>query len=1351
MIALENSEPLTTPPESDEVFVLPASIGQERFWALDRLNPGNPTWSVPVRFRLQGPLDPALLKRAFNRIIQRHEILRTTFTVADGQPAQVVKPSLEIDVPVVDLRQLPKPERDAELDRLSFKEARWRFDLAAGPLFRATLLRVEDNEHVMLVTPHHSVIDYISIGLLSNELGLIYEAYTRGVEPVLPELTIQYGDYAVWQREQAQSPAVQKELAYWKEHLKDLPLLDVPTDHPRQASPTYEATITSILLPVALTDAIREIGNRESATFFNTVLAALGVLMHQYTGQTDFGAATQVSGRTSVELEPVIGPFINNIVLRLDLSGDPTFPQFLDRVQEIGLQSIANQNVRFEQVLKDLRPAEYPSHHSLFRLNFICQRDPVKPQEFAGIKLTVIPSKSQGALYDLHVFLVLRNEGWRLACEYNTDLYDASTITRLLGDFKQLMENIVQNPNRAISQFPLSEGAVQSRQKARAAATSAQLGVGRSSDARPEARSLGAAAAVAPALVSAGVGDASENPPNEKHPKEPAAPQSFALLASVAQRRFYTLEEILPGNPALHMRACVRLTGKISIPDLDRSLQLLIERHETLRTTFEKDGDKLVQIVHPAGTIQLPVTALDSAPGTNRAEANRPGSNPDEKLWAAIREEASAPIDLASGPIVRARLFRLGPDDHVLQITTHHIIVDGWSQNVIQQDLWKTYEALSNGQTPELSPLPVQYGDFAHWQEEWLKSEAAAEQIAYWEKQLALPLPVLEFPTDRLPSNRPASHAAMETLLLPQDLTQALKDLSRAEGVTLFTVLLAGYAALLCRCANQDEVLVGSPVANRRPETEGLIGPFASPITLRLNLEGNPTLKELLARVRDVTLDALNHADVPFETLLDKLAVRSVHGRNPLSQCYFFYQLAFLRPRELDQLTVSPLPDFGLGTHFELQMGLLERREGIRAQLEYNPDLFDAATIRLLLEDYRKVLEHLRDTPEANLHQLQVSRRRTSVRETLAELPSTTGETSQLRPADETEKKLQKIWESLLGVAPVGLNQDYFELGGNSILAVRLFASIADEFHRKLPLSILFEAPTVAQLARHLRQRDSDQHWSSLVTIQPKGSRPPFFCIHGGGGNVLIYRDLSMHLGPDQPFYGLQAQGLDGEQPCLDTIEDMASLYVRDIRKVQPHGPYYLGGYCMGGTVAYEIAQQLRAQGEEVALLALFDTMNWCSIPPDNAFRKLRQFWQRFEYHCKNFLLLDASEKAQFFGEKLKVLRSRTQIWKGIVLNALSGGNTHHKSQSRLLGEMWQINDRACVVYQAKPYDGVVTDFRPMRQYAKYRPAENDWNRLALGGLEIMTLPVYPAGMLLEPFVKHLAEALKTTISRAIR
>jgi thioesterase domain-containing protein/non-ribosomal peptide synthetase component F len=1291
--------------------------------------PGNPTWSVPVRFRLQGQLDPALLERAFNQIVQRHEVLRTRFTVVDGQPAQVIKSSLEIEVPVVDLRHFAKQERDAEVDRLSFNEARWRFDLAAGPLFRVTLLRVEDNEHIMLVTPHHSVIDYLSIGLISNELGTLYEAYSRNVDPVLPELTIQYGDYAVWQREQSVAPAVQKELAYWKEQLKDLPLLDVPTDKPRQAFPTFEATITSLLLPVALTDAVREIGSRESATFFNSMLAGLGVLMYQYTGQTDFGVATQVAGRNSVELESVIGPFINTVVLRLDLSGNPTFPQLMGRVQEVGLQSIANQNVRYEQVLKELRPGDYPSHHTLFRLNFICQRDPVRAQEFAGIKLTVIPSKSQGALYDLHVFLVLRNEGWRLACEYNTDLYEAATITRLLADFKTLLENIVQDPNRPLSSFPVSEGASLARQKRPANAAPANSNSGGAA-ASSTPRSLGAAAvAAAPAVAVSEV----DNGPAASGA---TASESFGLPASVAQRRFFALEEIVPGNPALHMRACVRLTGEVSLSHLERSLRLLVDRHESLRTTFQKEGEELVQIIRSSQSIDLPVTSLELVVAASR----------EQKLWEAIRAEASAPFDLAEGPLLRARLIRLAPEEHVLILTSHHIIVDGFSQNVMQRDLWTIYEATSRGQAPSLPPLTVQYGDFAHWQEEWLKSDGANEELEFWKTQLKPPLPVLNFPTDRPPKNRPASRGAMETLLLPEDLTRSMKELGQSESTTVFTVLLTGYAALLCRYAEQEEIVIGSPVANRKPETEGLIGPFASPVTLRLNLAGDPTLKELLARVRDVTLDALNHAELPFEVLMEYLDVRSVRGRNPLSQCYFFYQLAFLRPRELDRLTVSPLPDFGLGTHFELQMGLLDRREGLRAQLEYNPDLFDAATIRQVLEDYRKVLELMRDVPEVRLHELKISRTAPRARPSEPALK----EAEPHRAANPTERKLQRIWESLLSTSPIGLNQNYFELGGTSILAVRLFAQIAKEFQRKLPLSILFEAQTVAQLAEVLRTDDASSDWSPLVAIQPNGSRPPFFCIHGGGGNVLIYRDLSRHLGSDQPFYGLQAQGLDGERPCLTTIEEMASLYVNEIRRIQPHGPYHLGGYCMGGTVAYEMAQQLKAQGEKVALLALFDTMNWCNIPSDNAWRKVRHLGQRVRFHGKNFLLLNAGEKKKFFDEKVKVLRSRSKIWKGLMFGRFLAKESGNKPESVVLAEMWQINDRASVVYQAKPYEGVVTDFCPMRQYAKYRPAEGDWSRLARG-YEVLTLPVYPAGMLLEPFVKHLANALQVAISRTLR
>jgi phthiocerol/phenolphthiocerol synthesis type-I polyketide synthase E len=358
--------------------------------------------------------------------------------------------------------------------------------------------------------------------------------------------------------------------------------------------------------------------------------------------------------------------------------------------------------------------------------------------------------------------------------------------------------------------------------------------------------------------------------------------------------------------------------------------------------------------------------------------------------------------------------------------------------------------------------------------------------------------------------------------------------------------------------------------------------------------------------------------------------------------------------------------------------------------------------------------------------------------------------TSITHSSGDTTQRLAHIWQELLGVKSIGLDENYFDLGGDSPLAVQLFAQIDKEFKIRLPLATLFEAPTIEELARVLQRETSTSHWSPVVPIQPTGSRPPFFCVHGAGGNVLIYRDLSRHLGPDQPFFGLQAQGLDGSSPPLTRVEEMAALYVREMRRVQPSGPYFLGGYCLGGTIAFEMAQQLQSRGEEVALLALFDTLNWYKVPLPSIWGKGYHEAERLVFHAANFLGLDFAGKAKFFSEKIKVLRSRVPVWRGMLLAKFAKDSHSGKSRSRLLGNIWQANDRAGFDYAPQPYQGVITDFRPIKQYRKGSKPGLKWDRLAQGGQEIVLLPVYPAGMLLEPFVNHLATALRRSIDAAI-
>ena len=296
-----------------------------------------------------------------------------------------------------------------------------------------------------------------------------------------------------------------------------------------------------------------------------------------------------------------------------------------------------------------------------------------------------------------------------------------------------------------------------------------------------------------------------------------------------------------------------------------------------------------------------------------------------------------------------------------------------------------------------------------------------------------------------------------------------------------------------------------------------------------------------------------------------------------------------------------------------------------------------------------------------------------------------------------------------------------------------------------MPLATLYEAPAIEDIARILNREVASSGWSSLVAIQPSGSRPPFFCFHGDGGNVLIYRKLAQYLGPDQPFYGLQSQGLDGTSPLLRTVEEMAALYVSEIRSVQPRGPYLLGGYCLGGTIAYEVAQQLHAAGEEIALLALFDTMNWYKVPL-NKWEKSFLLFQRLIFHAAAFLKADSGGKRRLLAGKVYDFRKRIPVWRGKLLGKLG-----KRSAADILAQVWEANERASSTYVPRPCPGVVTDFRPARQYRALDKPELKWDRLAEGGQRVVIVPGYPAVMLLEPYVGELAAKLRTCIDEAIR
>lgn len=440
-----------------ELFEFPCSLAQQRFWVLDQLSPGEPCYNIAVRWRLLGKLNPGLVERAFNQMLRRHEVLRTTFRSADGQPMQVVWPEVFIPVPVADVSHLSESERDKEGERITVEDAKKKFDLAAPPLIRATLLRLKEDEHIVLVVVHHSVADGWSIGIMAKELGEFYQAMATNGTPDLPELPIQYADFSVWQQAWLKSKALEPQLAYWKKKLTGLKPLEVEPDFPRPAIRTSNGTIISTLLPRSLTNALKEFSNRQDVTLYTSALAAFKMLMWHCSGQTDIAVGTQVAGRNQVELENLVGCFINTLLLRTEVTGDMPYTDLLHRVQNTVTGAIAHQEMPFEQLVEMLRPKRDLSRNPLFGINFIYQRAFIKNTDFAGITLIDLPSRSPGAIYDLNFFMVERVEGWRWSCEFNTDLYSPETIRRMLASFQGFLEAIVANPNRRVSEFKLSE------------------------------------------------------------------------------------------------------------------------------------------------------------------------------------------------------------------------------------------------------------------------------------------------------------------------------------------------------------------------------------------------------------------------------------------------------------------------------------------------------------------------------------------------------------------------------------------------------------------------------------------------------------------------------------------------------------------------------------------------------------------------------------------------------------------------------------------------------------------------------------------------------------------------------
>ena len=438
----------------EETGPAPLSFAQRRLWFFDQFEPDNPAYNLLNTILLQGPLDTVALERAFSEVIRRHEALRTTFDVKEGEPVQIIAPPEPLRLHVVDITHLPDTERESAVQNLIKQQT--SFDLKRGPLLRITLVRLSDREHVLLLGMHHIVSDAWSMGVFIGEVVTLYEGYVAGREVALPALPIQYADFAAWQRQWLQGDVLEEQFGYWRQQLGGtLPVLELPTDRPRPALQTYNGSSLSFSLSPALSESLKSLCKTEGVTLFMALLAAFKVLLYRYTGQEDLIVGSPIANRHRRELESLIGFFVNTLAMRTDLSGNPTFRELLKRVRETALGAYAHQDLPFEYLVEQLQPNRDLSHSPLVQVVLVLQNTPEQELELPNLVVTPLESQADTAKFDLSLYFDDPGSELEGTFEFNTDLFDRDTIGRMAQHLQTLLEAIVLDPSARIAELPL--------------------------------------------------------------------------------------------------------------------------------------------------------------------------------------------------------------------------------------------------------------------------------------------------------------------------------------------------------------------------------------------------------------------------------------------------------------------------------------------------------------------------------------------------------------------------------------------------------------------------------------------------------------------------------------------------------------------------------------------------------------------------------------------------------------------------------------------------------------------------------------------------------------------------------
>ena len=1312
--------------------LLPLSDGQERLWVLDQLRPGGVDYLMPAAVRLRGELNIGVLRKSLGEIVRRHESLRTAFPSTDGAPYAVISDSREAEIAEVDLCDRAPAEREREARRLVEQNACEPFDLARGPLWRMKVLRLGEREHVVLGAVHHIVFDGWSMGIFMHELVELYTAALEHRPPVLSPVRFQFADYVHWQKRRLAAGNSTRNLNYWKAALGErVQPLDLPADRPSSADLPPRGGHQSLKLPAEVFERLKALSHREGASLYMTLLAAFHLLLHRLTRQEEILVGTPVAGRDRTETETLIGFFVNTIVMRADFRKQQTFRELLQQVRETALGAYAHQDMPFEELVAAVDPERDLNRAPLFQVffNHLTNLNRDRPQEeVAGLRSewygdVIIESKFHMTLY---VFESPKELS--LVLVYNAQIFNSNRIKILLEQYQSLLEQIVKDPDRSVGQYSLVTplavprlpqpavplevrwtGSVEERFLAQAARRPDAVAISEPGGEWTYGELERRSGALAAWLARQGIG-AGDIVAIYGHR---SASLVLAILGVLrAGAAFCILDPAYPPSRLCQSFEAVGPKGWLQIAEAG-------EPPESL----------LAFVQRRVGNCRLSLSGSYQATGTPEwaaGQLQQRETDPDSLAYVTFTSGTTGEPKCVLGshrPLSHFVAWHC--TNFGLRETDRFSMLSGLAHDPLLRDIFTPLWLGATLCIPEADEI-LAPGYLSKWMHK--------QHITVSHLTPAMGALLAESATVQLPALR---YAFFGGDLLTHRTAALLNRVSpdaqivNFYGATETPQAMAWHSIDSAQLAGCEETAAQPvPIGNAIPDVQLLILNRAG------GLVGPGEMGEIFIRTPYLTLGYANDEELTRE----RFVVNPFTGRNE-DRLYRTGDLGRYSPDGIVEFVGRADQQIKI-RGYRVELGEIEAalaaHESVRQCVvvagEKQTDgqrlvayLIPASRERPRIQDLRDHLntllpDYMIPSAFAFIEAIPLTPNGKVNRSALPVPDLSNAPVGYVPPRNEVERVLAKIWAEVLGLQKVGVFGHFFELGGHSLSATRLIARLRSAFQMDIPLKSIFLQPTIAEMSKHIlydgrtrtyRYRSEIPRWNRLLPAQPKGSRNPLFVVAGymnPDDTLLLLSRIFPHLGLDQPVFGFQPRWLDGHSEKYASVEEVAREFVTELRDFRPEGPYLLGGDCVGGIVALEMARELSRQGQEVGLLVMFDTER--PTPVRALFANLRIAFRRGKHM--------ATVVGQIIQGKH---RSRAQLIRDLVDRKRK--TAHPKTVTEMAPDSLYRSrlDYRRMIYRhkVKKYPGQITLL--LNEQAYKIDKKSGWNGVAVGGLKVHSTP----------------------------